>query len=270
MKPGLVLAGPDVLVGPLALLKGTFMERLSKASEMGYMGIELMVRQPDQLDWASLKKSIAEAKLELSQIVTGELWGADGLCLVTSDKELAGRAFERIYQVIDMAAYMGTMVNIGRLRGQLKFLKNVNEPWFYAVEALHRVIKYAYDRGVKITIEPLNRYESDYVNNTSEGLKLISDINLPNAGLLLDLFHMNIEDPVIEDSLRLADKNLWHLHIADTNRLYPGSGHMDFETIFSTLTQINYQGYISAELFPVPDGDTAAVKTIEYIGKLLK
>lgn len=265
MKKGLVLAGPDVPVGPLALLTGSFEERLKKASDMGYDGIELMVREPARVDRGRIVTLIENAGLEVSQIVTGELFGADGLCLVTSDQDLYKRAFERTCQVIDMASSMNTMVNIGRLRGQLKFLGEIDYPWSVALERLARVIRYAKERNVRITIEPVNRYESDFINNASDGMKLVRDIDLPNLGLMLDLFHMNIEDPVIEEGLTLAGDRLWHVHIADTNRLYPGAGHMDFESIFKTLRKMNYEAYISAELFPLPDGDTAAAKTIEFL-----
>jgi 5-keto-L-gluconate epimerase len=265
MKKGLVLAGPDVPVGPLALLTGTFEERLKKAAGLGFDGIELMVREPTILDWNAIRSQISDAGLEISQIVTGELFGADGLCLVTSDMDLYRRSFERTCQVIDMAAFMGTMVNIGRLRGQLKFLGELRDPWSVAVERLHLTIKYAKERGVRITLEPVNRYESDFINNAADGMKLVRDVGLPNLGLMLDLFHMNIEDPVIEEGLKLAGDKLWHVHIADTNRLYPGAGHMDFDPILKTLLEMQYDGYLSAEHFPIPDGDTAAERTMEFL-----
>jgi len=134
-----------------------------------------------------------------------------------------------------------------------------------AVERLHRVIAYAGEKGVRITLEPVNRYESDFINNADDGMKLVKDMGLPNLGLMLDLFHMNIEDPVIEEGLKLAGERLWHVHIADTNRLYPGAGHMDFGRILETLRGMRYDAYLSAELFPLPDGDTAAKKTMEFL-----
>ena len=265
MKAGLVMCGPDVAYGPLALLSGTFEEKAAKAAQLGYDGIELMVRDPAWLDWPAVKSTLTAAGLEVPQIVTGELYGTDGLCLVTADEDLYRRAVERTRTVIDLAAYLGAMVNVGRLRGQLKFLGNVPDAWAVAVERLREVVAYAAGQGVKITLEPINRYETDFILSAADGVRVVEDLGCENLGLMLDLFHMNIEDASIEEGLRLAGDRLWHVHVADSNRRYPGSGHLDFDSVFATLEEMGYQGYVSAELLPLPDPDTAAQKTIEFL-----
>jgi sugar phosphate isomerase/epimerase len=133
------------------------------------------------------------------------------------------------------------------------------------MERLRGVVAYAAGLGVKITMEPLNRYETDFIFNAADGVRLIEDLACDNLGLMLDLFHMNIEDASIEEGLRLAGDRVWHVHIADSNRCYPGSGHIDFDSIFATLKDMGYQDYVSAELLPLPDPDTAARKTIEFL-----
>lgn len=265
MKAGVVVCGPDVACGPLALLSGTFAQKARKAADMGYDGIELMVRDPVGLDWPAIKSTVASAGLEVCQVVTGELFGADGLCLVTADDALRQRAEERTRDVIDLAAYLGAMVNVGRLRGRLELLGQMSDPWSFAVDQLCRIADYAAARQVSITIEPINRYETDYVLSAADGLRLIQMMGRPNVGLMLDLFHMNIEDESIEQGLRCAGDRLWHVHIADSNRCYPGSGHLNFDPIFATLKEMGYQGYVSAELRPLPDPDTAALKTIDFL-----
>ncbi len=265
IKTGVVVCGPDGNYGPLALLSGTFEQKCARAAEMGFDGIELMVRDPAELDWAAVKATVDGAGLGVPQIVTGELFGADGLCLATSDEELRRRAEERTRAVIDLAACLGAMVNIGRLRGQLRFVGQVADPWGLAVEHLRGVIEYASGRGVRIAIEPLNRYETDFVFSAADGVRLIKDLGYDNVGLMLDFFHMNIEDASIEEGLRVSAARLWHIHIADSNRLYPGAGHIDFDSIFATLADIGSQGYISGEMQPLPDPDAAAVKTIEFL-----
>ena len=259
------MCGPDVAYGPLALLEGSFEEKAAKAARLGYDGIELMVRDPAGLDWLHVKNTLQQAGLEVPQIVTGELFGADGLCLVTADQDLYQRAEVRTQSVIDMAAYMGAMVNIGRLRGQLQLLGDVSDPWAIAVERLRKVIDYAATQDVKITMEPINRYETDFVLSAEDGMRLVEDLNCDNFGLMLDVFHMNIEDSSIEEGLRQTGDRLWHVHVADSNRQYPGRGHLDFDSIFATLTDMGYQGYVSAEMFPRPDGDTAAKETIDFL-----
>jgi len=269
MKAGLVMCGPDVRYGPLALLSGTFEEKAQKAARLGYDGIELMVRDPAGLDWQAVKRTLDSAGLEVPQVVTGELFGADGLCLVTTDAEIYRRAEQRTRSVIDLAAYLGAFVNIGRLRGRLDALGGGPEAWRTAVQRLRGVAKYAAEKGVKITLEPINRYETDFLMTSAEGMNFIEEMGCDNVGLMLDLFHMNIEEDSIEEGLCRAGSTLWHVHIADSNRNYPGSGHMAYASIFQTLREIGYTGYISAELRPNPDPDTAAQKTIAFLQQWL-
>jgi sugar phosphate isomerase/epimerase len=237
---------------------------------LGYDGIELMVRDPAGLDWSAIKHTLDAVGLEVSQVVTGELFGADGLCLVTSDCELYQRTLARTQAVIDLATTLGAIVNIGRLRGRLEWLGPVPNPMQIAVERIRTVAKYAAQKGVRITLEPINRYETDFLFSAKDSLQFVQEVGYDNVGLMLDLFHMNIEDESIEDGLRESGDRLWHVHIADSNRNVPGSGHIHYQGIFDTLKQMKYEGYISAELRPLPDPDTAAEKTILFLKKWLR
>ncbi len=197
--------------------------------------------------------------------MTGELAGADGLALVTPDADLHERARARTRAVIDLAATLHTIVNIGRLRGRLAGLGDAETAWPIAVEQLRPVIAYAAERNVRIAIEPINRYETDFIHTAHDGLRMVRDLGLPNLGLMLDLFHMNIEEVDIAASLRATGEHLLHVHIADSNRRYPGSGHIPYAPIFAALRAMDYRGYVSAELLPWPDADTAAEKTLAFL-----
>jgi sugar phosphate isomerase/epimerase len=268
MLTSIVVAGPDVRHGPLALMTGPFEQKVRRAAMMGFDGVELMIRDPSSIDWNALRELIQRSGIAIPQIVTGELFGQDGLCLVTEDAALHERSVERTKSVIDLAEFLGAMVNLGRLRGQLGFLADCDNKWAKALDLLRPAILYAAERKVRVTIEPINRYESDYVITTEDGCRLLDDLGCENAGLMLDLFHMNIEDPSIEDSLRMAGQRLWHIHIADSNRRYPGSGHLDFDAIFTTLDELGYKGFMSAEILPLPDPDTAADRTRDFFARV--
>ena len=269
MKTGLIICGPDVAYGPLALLSGTFEEKAAKAARLGYDGVELMVRDPAGLDWPAVKATLDANGLGVAQIVTGELFGADGLGLITSDDDLHRRTVDRLKAIVDLAAYLDTIVNIGRSRGRLEWLSPSERTWDVAMSKLREVVVYAAERGVRIAIEPINRYEADFIHSTADGLRMIADLGYDNLGLMLDVYHMNIEDPSIEASLASAGDRLWHVHIADSNRCYPGSGHLPFDSIFATLRKMGYEGYVSAEILPQPDPDTAAERTIAFLRQQL-
>ena len=133
------------------------------------------------------------------------------------------------------------------------------------LQVFRALADYAANYAVRITLEPCNRYEVDFVRSSREAIDFAAEVDRPNFGLMFDVFHMNIEDPSIEDAFREAGPRLWHVHIADSNRLPPGQGHQDFASIVATLREIGYEGYLSAELQPLPDPDTAAALTIEYM-----
>ena len=118
---------------------------------------------------------------------------------------------------------------------------------------------------MQLCLEPINRYETTLINSVAQGLELIEAVGADNFGLLLDTFHMNIEEPTIEASLRAAGSHLFHFHVADSNRWYPGAGHMNFAHLLTVLHDIGYDGWVSGEFMPQPDGDAAAREAIAYL-----
>jgi sugar phosphate isomerase/epimerase len=100
-------------------------------------------------------------------------------------------------------------------------------------------------------------------------MELISTVGMDNFGLLLDTFHMNIEEPIIEESIQLCDNRIFHFHVADSNRWYPGGGHLDFESILKKLHETGYKGFVSGEFLAHPDSDTAAKNNIKFLKPLI-
>jgi len=119
----------------------------------------------------------------------------------------------------------------------------------------------------RLVLEPVNRYEGDIVITAEEGLGLIDEVGHSHLGLLLDTYHVNIEESSLTEPFRrgMAAGRLWHVHLGDSNRLPPGQGHIDFPSIVAALSESGYQGYLSAELLARPDPDTAAEATIKYM-----
>ena len=99
--------------------------------------------------------------------------------------------------------------------------------------------------------------------------RCLEQVGATNLGLLLDTFHMNIEERVIEESIRLCGERIFHFHVADSNRWYPGAGHLDFRSILSALSATGYRGWVSGEFMPLPDADTAAQRAMETLSSLL-
>src|SRR5262249_13412364 len=126
---------------------------------------------------------------------------------------------------------------------------------------------YASRAGTHVLYEPLNRYETNLVNTLADGVKLLTGLATTNVKLLADLYHMNIEETDLAAAIRAAGPHVGHVHFADSNRRPAGMGHTDFAPVVTTLREVGYTGYLSAEVLPLPDPLAAATQTIESFRK---
>lgn len=259
MKLSIVLSTQPASFSALAY-QGNLKRNIASIARLGYDGVELAVRDPTLLDIPALESALTESDLPVPAIGTGQAYGEEGLSLTSSDEAIRRGAIERIKSHARLAAELGAIVIIGLVRGKTKEGMSQHDTLDRLVESLRECARF--DTTVKFAIEPINRYETDLINTVSSGLEFVNKIGLDNVGLLLDTFHMNIEEPDITASIRQARDRLFHFHIADSNRWYPGAGHIDFREILQTLDHVGYSGFASAEIMPLPDPDTAAEKTI--------
>ena len=199
---------------------------------------------------------------------TGQAWGEEGLSFTSDDPTVRKAAIERIKSHIPLAKHFDAVIILGLIRGITPKGQTHNQSMQYLVEALQECAAEAASYNVKYALEPLNRYETDLIHSVSDGLDLIEHVGADNFGLLLDTFHMNIEESMEEESIDACGERIFHFHVADSNRWYPGAGHLDFKSILSSLFSTGYQGYVSGEFMPNPDSDTAAKRNIDYLRQL--
>ena len=243
--------------------KGNLEENTATIKSLGYTGIELAVRDPKLLDLPKVKALTINQDFPVSAIGTGQAYGEEGLSFSDPDIGIRRKAIERIKSQVELATELKSLVIIGLIRGIVQKGVDPKQADQWIIEALDECASVNPD--IKLAIEPCNRYEANTVNTGDEGLALINAIGKPNVGLLLDTFHMNIEEADIYKSMKKTADRIFHFHIADSNRWYPGAGHLDFPKIVSTLNSLNYQGFMSAEILPHPDGNTSAEKTIQFL-----
>ena len=266
MKLSIVISTQPASFSALAY-KGKVTENIAKIKEFGYDGVELAVRDPKLLDIDDLKSVLSNNNLPVSAIGTGQAYGEEALSFTNPDEEVRKKAIDRIKSHIQLAAELKAVVILGLIRGTRKndVTDNLAEEWLIA--AIQECA--SENKNVRLVIEPINRYETNLLNTVTAGMEFVNKVKMDNVGLLLDTFHMNIEEPNIFESIISAKERLFHFHVADSNRWYPGAGHIDFKKVIQMLSDINYQGYISGEILPMPDPDTAAQKTIDHLGPMI-
>jgi len=250
--------------------KGEWLDpTLKKLKELGFEGVELALADPLEINQTRVLKIVNEHGLEVPAIGTGQAYLRDELSFLNPDGAIRKEAVERIKRDVDFAELFGGKVIIGLVRGRKdkKMSKDGADSLF--VGPMRSCADYASKKNLSLLIEPINRYETDYINRAEEAIDLINLIGAKNVRLLLDTFHMNIEEPSIKHTLELSKPYLSHIHLADSNRWAPGCGHLDFENIIKTLKEIGYQGYLSAEILPLPNQSEAAKHTIKYLKEIL-
>ncbi|HBA92961.1 MAG: hypothetical protein A2X24_01705 [Chloroflexi bacterium GWB2_54_36] len=245
-----------------ATLSGALETNLAKVADLGYQGIELAIRDPKLVDLDSLAALTNKYGLRVPAIGTGQAWGEEGLSFTDPDPTVRQAAIARIQSHIPLAEHFGAVIIIGLVRGIIKPGIDPAQAMSWLVEALQACSQAAAPHGVRLALEPINRYETSLINTAAQGLALIEQVGADNFGLLLDTFHMNIEEPQIENSIAACGAQIFHFHVADSNRWYPGAGHLNFRAILQRLCAIDYQGFVSGEFLPQPDADTAARKAI--------
>ena len=127
--------------------------------------------------------------------------------------------------------------------------------WEQSIKSMLEIIKAAEECGVTYCVEAVNRFETCLINTAEEALAYTEEIDSPNIGVLLDTYHMNIEENNIGDAIRLVGDKLTSFHTGENNRTAPGRGHLDWDEIFKALSDINYKGRIVSEPFVMAGGE---------------
>lgn len=269
MLLSLAIQTPEVpLPVPIALLAGSLEEKLAKAAHLGYDGVELITTEPAAMDVAALKSMLLGHGLQVSAIASGGMGFAAKLTLLHPDPDKAQLASERLNQMIELAAQLGApVVTLGSFRGRTTGEAERSRRELAAI--LRRAGERARECGVQLALEPLNRYEADLFHTAAEALAFLVEVDEPALGLLLDTFHVNIEERSWTAPYReaMAAGKLFYVHLGDNNRQPPGEGLIDFPAILCALREGGYDGWLSAELLPLPDLDTAARLTAQAMRK---
>ena len=242
---------------------------IARAAELGYDGVELHFTDPAGVDADGIGRALAETGLRVTALGTGRAYVNEGLSIIDPDDGRRLRAVERLEDFIELAGRFAAKVIIRCMRGNVSDDSELPAALGRLAASMARLDARAGERGVTLVFEPINRYENNFLCTMEEISHFIRSNGLRHTGLLIDTFHMNIEEADLEASVRACAPEIQYVHLSDSNRLYPGGGHTDMKGLLRVLKDIGYVGVLSAEILPLPDKETAAVRWLEATRKLL-
>jgi sugar phosphate isomerase/epimerase len=244
--------------GPM-LFPGRVREAALLSHRLGFDGIEIAMRAPEELERRELEALLRETGLRLAALGSGRSFFEDGLSLTDAGDGGRSRAVARVVDLAEYAAAFEVPLIIGLVRGKAPADGDLAAAVGRFVESMEECLERTAACGGRFLVEAINRYETPLLNTAAETLAAVERIGGPRVAVLLDAFHMNIEEVSIGAAIRDTGGRLGHFHIVDSNRRAAGMGHVDFAEVAAALRDIRYDGWISAEILPLPD-DTAAAE----------
>jgi D-psicose/D-tagatose/L-ribulose 3-epimerase len=222
---------------------------LERASELGFDGLEITLFDPESLPVEEIKKRSGDLGLRLNTGI-----GLDEEHnLISPDADTRRRGIEFMQKLVDMSARIGaenlTGVNYagwGYLTGKMR----TNQEWEWAVEAYREVCRFARENtDVILCIEPVNRFESHFINIAADAVRFLQDVGEKNTRVHLDTFHMIREEQSFERAVYTCSDMLGYVHACENQRGIPGTGLVPWEEFYGALKAVNYDGWITIESF---------------------
>jgi D-psicose/D-tagatose/L-ribulose 3-epimerase len=221
---------------------------IDKVGKMGFDGVEFPVFAPDAVDVRATRRALADNGLG-STVCTVIVAGS----LISPSASDRRKALDHLRRVLDVSKAFGADCVAGPLYSPVGHLigrgPNAQE-WKYAVEGLRKLADTAEQLDIRVGIEPLNRFETYFLNTAGDATRLCREIDSPNVGVHYDTFHANIEEADPVGALRsIGRKRLFHVHTCENDRGIPGTGHVPWDATMKALADMGYKGWITIESF---------------------
>jgi D-psicose/D-tagatose/L-ribulose 3-epimerase len=222
---------------------------LAEIKEHGFDLVELA-----RFDWtdypaAEIRRALEKLDLGVSYCTA---FGSPDKSLVHEDAAARRAGIDFMKQAIDNTAATGGQMLAGPFHSPVGYLpgrRRTADEWTWEVEALSELGEYAAKSDVTVAVEPLNRFESYFLNTAADGARLCEEVNHPNVGLLYDTFHAHIEEKDQGDAIRTAGRHIKHFHSCENDRGTPGSGQVHWPPVFAALRDVDYCGALVIESF---------------------
>ncbi|KAI2613726.1 xylose isomerase-like protein [Hypoxylon fragiforme] len=226
-------------------------EILKRASSLGYTSIEL-AGEPSRYTVNGTSALLQKYGLTCWGVVT-IMYGSRNLAASSEGDREATIGYMK--SLVDPSAGLGGEI-VALVPCTVRKLQpgaDSRDEWKWVVQCVREIALYAAEKGLRVALEPLNRFETYLITNISQALQVIDEVNVPNLGVAFDPFHLNIEESDMITALRKCGKKVLDFHLGDNNRLAPGDGNLNWPLIIQTLRKIGYTGALACEAMPPID-----------------
>jgi sugar phosphate isomerase/epimerase len=221
---------------------------LKDLSENGFSGIEPLITGPYEYGVEEIKNLLDAYNLTLFGVRTGGIAMKHDVFFNHPKEAIRKEALERFIEVIHYSSHFGNpRLLVGLIQGNLQEKQPIAQAEENISSSILECARIADTYQMEIDLEPVNRFEVNHHNTIASVQDFIAGMGTNSIRLLVDTFHMNIEEACIEESIISAGGFIGHVHLADSNRRVPGKGHFDFETVFKALRKIKYDGCLTIE-----------------------
>ncbi|KPJ85091.1 MAG: hypothetical protein AMS17_14975 [Spirochaetes bacterium DG_61] len=226
---------------------------ISHAKELGFDGVEIHLGHPDKVPVRETRDALRQNNMEVNFAVTL----TDDTNPLSSDPAVRKRGIDFFKKCIDVAYDIsGGECGIGGVNyaswGYFTGTSRTDQEWEWAVQNFREVARYANDKGITLTVEPVNRFETYFINTAADGVQFCKDVGEPNVKVHLDTYHMIREEKNFYKAIVDTGKYLGYFHACENERGIPGTGLVQWDEVYRALKDIGYNGWITIESF-VPD-----------------
>jgi D-psicose/D-tagatose/L-ribulose 3-epimerase len=235
--------------------------KLETARQMGFDGVEIPFFMPDIFPASAIRKELERQNLDCT--VCSVL--LPGLSLISPDESVRRKTIDHVTACVEKTAELGARIIAGPLYhpvGSFSGGRRTETEWHNAVASYRELAPVLERTGVQLCIEPLNRFETYFLNTTEDAVRLCDEVGHPNVGILWDTFHANIEEKLLYPALLKAGRHLKHVHTCENDRGTPGTGHVDWDGVFRALNELQYDGWLTIESFGFSIGQISAAASI--------
>ena len=234
---------------------------IRKAKKMGFNGVEIPLRNLELINVEKTRRELKNQKMECLGSVALSL----GHDLTSDDEETRRRGIEWMKRCVEITSELGGDTLCGVIYtawGKITGKSRTETEWRRSVEALREISRFAQEYDVTLGIEPINRFETYFLNTAADAVKLAKDVGESNVKVHLDTFHMNIEEKNFYDPIKQTGDMLWHMHCCENDRGIPGTGHVNWDEVFQALSEIDYDRWLVVESFTPEMKEIAASTAI--------